>query len=362
MQNFPQQSNYNDEIDLFELFETIWQGKWLIIAITMLGIILAGAYAFTAKEQWTSQAQVRVSEPAQLERYLKTEESFYRFAMLDNTSNMDTQKSLENAFTIFSTGVLASDERLEAISQTDYYQTLSHDLETDTERLLLLNKLATSNFSASQVANDNPYIYNLKFSAETPDSAQKALSQIIEHINKKTLSMLYNRLENRIDNRILYLEANALQLKNRAEQSRSNKILDLKQALQTARDANINDYTGNSPVIGNSIIDLKDSEMLFMLGEKYLQAQLNTLLNTDTIYPEQYYAIQHNIENLKTLADPEAQGQMFSYSQTPQLPLTKDKPRKALILILGALLGGVVGTLYVLLRSALNNRRKAQQA
>ena len=29
------------------------------------GIILAGAYAFTAKEQWTSQAQVRVSEPAQ---------------------------------------------------------------------------------------------------------------------------------------------------------------------------------------------------------------------------------------------------------------------------------------------------------
>lgn len=362
MQNTTQQSNYNDEIDLFELFETIWQGKWLIIVITILGIILAGAYAFTAKEQWTSQAQVRVSEPAQLERYLKTEESFYRFAMLDEKSNMDTQKSLENAFTIFSTGVLASDERLEAISQTDYYQALSQDLATDTERLLLLNKLATSNFSASQVANNNPYIYNLKFYAETPDSAQKALSQIIDHINKKTLSMLYNRLANRIDNRILYLEANALQLKNHAEQSRSNKILDLKQALQTARDAKINDYTGNSPVIGNSIIDLKDSEMLFMLGENYLQAQLNTLLNTDAIYPEEYYATQHNIQNLKTLTDPEVQGQMFSYSQTPQLPLTKDKPRKALILILGALLGGVVGTLYVLLRSALNNRRKAQQA
>ena len=27
---------YDDEIDLFQLFETIWDGKWLIVAITAL--------------------------------------------------------------------------------------------------------------------------------------------------------------------------------------------------------------------------------------------------------------------------------------------------------------------------------------
>ena len=32
----PQPTPYHDEIDLFQLFETIWDGKWLIVAITAL--------------------------------------------------------------------------------------------------------------------------------------------------------------------------------------------------------------------------------------------------------------------------------------------------------------------------------------
>ena len=34
--------SYDDEIDLFQLFETIWDGKWLIAAITALSVVFAG--------------------------------------------------------------------------------------------------------------------------------------------------------------------------------------------------------------------------------------------------------------------------------------------------------------------------------
>lgn len=361
MQNSSQQTHYNDEIDLFELFDTIWQGKWLIIAITTLGILLAGVYAFTAQEQWTSKAQVRVPGPKQLEHYLDIEESYYRFAMLDPNSTLDTKESLEDALTIFATSLFASDDRLEALSNTTYYQTLAKELEDDTARTILLNNMATKQFSASEAIKNNPFIYNVQFSADTPSNAQKTLTEALEHINEKSLNILYERLESRINNRILSLETRALQLKNSTDQTRENKLLELQQALQSARAAGVTDYTGNSPVVGNSIIDLKNSEMLFMLGEKYLQAQLDTISNTPAIYPANYYETKRNAESLKTLLNPEAQGQMFVYTKTPEFPLAKDKPRKGLILVLGALLGGVAGVFYVLLRSALNNRRKTQQ-
>ena len=35
---------YDDEIDLFEIVEIIWQGKWIIVASVF--IVLAAAYAY----------------------------------------------------------------------------------------------------------------------------------------------------------------------------------------------------------------------------------------------------------------------------------------------------------------------------
>ena len=34
----------NDEIDLFELFLTLWEGKWLILGATLLAAVLGFAY------------------------------------------------------------------------------------------------------------------------------------------------------------------------------------------------------------------------------------------------------------------------------------------------------------------------------
>ncbi|GIA82958.1 chain-length determining protein [Vibrio cholerae] len=50
----PQYPHYaypvNDEIDLKELFSALWQGKWLIIIITLLFSVVAIGYALTAQE------------------------------------------------------------------------------------------------------------------------------------------------------------------------------------------------------------------------------------------------------------------------------------------------------------------------
>ena len=42
-----------DEIDLLELFQTIWGQKVKIALITLVTTLAAGVYAFTAEEVWT---------------------------------------------------------------------------------------------------------------------------------------------------------------------------------------------------------------------------------------------------------------------------------------------------------------------
>ena len=361
MQNSTQQTDYNDTIDLFELFGTIWQGKWLVVAITCLSILLAGIYAFTAEEQWTAKSQMRAPEQQHLQSYLDVQQAYNR--LLNPGTTINANQHLEEAFSLFGNGLFSQDDRLEAIRNSIYYKTEAELLEDEVARINLLDGMASKSLSIEEEkgAGDRA-LYKLSFSAKTPVNAQTTLIQVVEHMNKKTLDSLYERLENRIKYHLLSLEAQIQSIKDNTDQVRDNKLQQLKQALQSARASGIDEYTGSNPIAGNSIIDLKNPDTLFMLGENYLEAQLETLTNTPPIYSAEYYEILRNTESLKTLLTTEVEGQVFTYTETPKLPLKKDKPRKGLILVLGALLGGVIGVFYVLLRSAIRNRRAAQQA
>ena len=40
----------DDEIDLFELFEILWSGKWLIACFTAIALLVAGGFGTTQAE------------------------------------------------------------------------------------------------------------------------------------------------------------------------------------------------------------------------------------------------------------------------------------------------------------------------
>jgi len=46
---------YDDEIDLWELWDTVWSGRWLIIAITSLFAVGGVTYALMAQEWWRAE-------------------------------------------------------------------------------------------------------------------------------------------------------------------------------------------------------------------------------------------------------------------------------------------------------------------
>ena len=61
--NTPMQNNIaDDEIDLRELFTAIWQGKWVIIAITTLFAVASVFYAINQPNIYKSEALLAPAE------------------------------------------------------------------------------------------------------------------------------------------------------------------------------------------------------------------------------------------------------------------------------------------------------------
>lgn len=52
---------YDDEIDLFEFFQTIWDGKWLIIFFVVLAVSIALAYSFMTKPKFEVSAPYSIN-------------------------------------------------------------------------------------------------------------------------------------------------------------------------------------------------------------------------------------------------------------------------------------------------------------
>mgnify|MGYP003491788491 CR=1 FL=1 len=63
------QAPKNDEIDLFDLIAQLWKKKHWIIGCMLITTLLAAAYAFTAKEQWTATAVVDVPHFDTMDNY-----------------------------------------------------------------------------------------------------------------------------------------------------------------------------------------------------------------------------------------------------------------------------------------------------
>ncbi|WP_143530080.1 hypothetical protein [Rodentibacter trehalosifermentans] len=93
---------------------------------------------------------------------------------------------------------------------------------------------------------------------------------------------------------------------------------------------------------------LDATSALFMYGESYLRLQSQQI-------EEQLKQLQTIQEEVKTL-----KAKAYSYQASPDYPVIKDKPRKALILAIRFIVGLVLSTFIILFSSVIQNSRKEQ--
>ena len=82
---------YDDEINLSELFKTLWRGKWLISAFVVISVFLGGGFVYITTPIYESKIVISVKTPPPFYKNKKVKSDFK--AMFYSKSVFDAWKS-----------------------------------------------------------------------------------------------------------------------------------------------------------------------------------------------------------------------------------------------------------------------------
>lgn len=363
----------NDEIDLVNLIRVLWKKKLWIILSTIICIVIGGAYAFTAKQKWTSSAEITAPQNSDVAQYLRLRQDY----ALTTGEKYNSDAARDELFTELLRNVRSTDVKRAFFEQLPWFKSQTEG-KTETEKRAMLTSLTTKQLlllpqevlKADQVnlAKDGR---DISFSATTPTDAQDVLSQFIPYASQEAFRLS-------VENFIFNAEAHLANLTFQKEQYERNlslnfdqKKTELEAALKTAKQAGIENYTSKTAqgyeipqfALGDTKVAIGNinSPFFFMLGTKYLQAQLDTLKQDGVIYPPAYYQLVNKLVTLspiiKQIKELKAEPS-YSYLTSPSYPITRDAPKRSLILVIAALLGGVLGCIGVLFSELFTTKRE----
>ncbi|MCW8336279.1 Wzz/FepE/Etk N-terminal domain-containing protein [Vibrio sp. DBSS07] len=350
----------NDEIDFKELFVALWQGKWTVVAFATLFSVGAVIYALIAQEWWSSKAKITQSQPQDMSSYQQQVKQFqpvFDIYQEDGTvlvsDELDGLVDTEVLFQRFIDAFNSSSNKRNFLESSEEFQSFKAELAliSDPEiKKSEARKLYSEWFQRISAKAVNPKLefspYDVLFQSTTQGSSSSLLSGYIRVIQKKAHADALNNLQAIVNGKRNELKQQKLILESQAKNKLLVEIERAEYALLIAKSAGV-----NKPIQTNSDNELFGIDM----GAKGLEAKvkaLKSISNLSVIEPR-LQQIDAKLDMLKNLEiDRSIQFQTFRFLENVEQPITRDKPKRALIAALGTLLGGMLGVAIVLVRFA----------
>ncbi|MFC3189854.1 LPS O-antigen length regulator Wzz(fepE) [Pseudocitrobacter faecalis] len=351
--SYPALSSNSKEIDLLHLVDILWRAKTRIIAIAF-GFAVVGLLAsFLMPQKWTSQAVITTAEPSQWQELEKT---LVALRVLD----VDVSVKKSEVFTQFikkfnSLSLLEEYLRTSPVIMDQLKGAEIDPLDLHRAIVGLSDKMKAvdNNFGKK----NEPALFTswtLSFTGPNPEEAQKVLKGYIDYISaivvKETLDDMRNRLDIKTHFEKEKLALELIKLKNQLDA----KINRLHYSLEIATAAGI-----AKPVYSNGQAVKDDPDFSIALGADGIAKKLQIEKGVTDLADinGDLRNLQYHVQQLTALNISDVSFEPFKYQLTPSLPVKKDGPGKALIILLAGLVGGMVGCGAVLLQNAMLSRK-----
>lgn len=311
------QSNEPEQIDLLDLVLQLWRGKWMIAAFVAVFLVLAVGYISLAKEKWTSSAIIAQPDAAQIATYSNAVNILYGGAA---PSMLDIQTRAIDRF----------NASFSALSQA------------------LDNQDVPEKLTIEPTVKGQPLPLSVSYTSSSAEAAQKQLAQYIQQIDEQTAKELALDLKDNIKEQIKSLNDS---LQNQEKVSQEQKDLRIKQITEALKNAEAAKIT--SPQIQQT--QDVTQETMFLLGSEGLKSMIENEASRPLIFSGAYYQTRQNLLDIQNLNVNPNTIHVYRYVMKPDLPVRRDSPKKAVILVLAVLLGAMVGSGILLGRNALRN-------
>ena len=341
----------DDEIDLAQLMKTLWLGKKTIIGSIFLFIIIAITYALAAQQWWTSSAIVTTGQYSNIASLRQQVANFY--VVYNNNNNNTDQHNITEVNKLLNSNEMlrqyitefnAFNNKKSFILSNPIMKEYANGANKKNE-MSFVNNWAKK-IQASLTDKKENGVYTLSYQATDSELSHQLLLSYSQFIDKKVKKDVFDGLAAVIRNQTLIFKSQLLSLEIQAKELKQQELVKTDYALKIANSAK-----------ANKPMPLMNNNQLFSidLGSEGLSEKSKILKQmTDlSLFEPSIIMIRSDLDILSTIQlNSKTKFEPISYLQNIGYPITRDKPKRALIVILGLLLGGMFGVAIVLLKSA----------
>jgi LPS O-antigen subunit length determinant protein (WzzB/FepE family) len=351
-----QEQYQDDEIDLRELFKTLWKNKLLIFIITIIFSIAGILYVFFAPKVWSAKAVIIEPSSTDLEQLQN------RIDRLDALIDISTKNRNTNDNKIINDIRIINDNRNtndnQATEYKDFFETFSeatlykdfiqayNSFDNKSEflntKVYVQKEDKVKNISVNKKSNEK--FATLSLSSDNAQKAGRLLNEYIDFIQAKEVLAKNQLLVDKVTSQTNVLTLNHQILKAETLQRLKEEIIRTQYALRISRTVGIEAPVEN---LNNQSIFAID------LGAKALAEKLNVLKeieNPEFMNPV-LADIRLRLDSLQAIPQEKVIFTSYQFLQSPSEPLYRDKPKRSLVIILAVFAGLMTGTIVVLLRA-----------
>jgi chain length determinant protein (polysaccharide antigen chain regulator) len=336
------------EIDLIALARGLWGQKWLILAVTLLVTAGAAAYAYLSKPVY--QAQLFIMPPTQ-----------NGIAELNYGRGKSTELdpySIKHVYDVFARNLQG-----ESLRQTFFNEVYLPSLD-ESQRNGALDRLY-ERFSRELVikgaGKDTPDRYSVTVQSGDPVRATEWAKAYVARASEAAEAELIKNVTAEAAVRARNLEQRIVGLRETAQRVREDRIQQLREALKIAEAIGLTSPSINSTAAVDITVET-GNKMDYQRGSKALAAEVKALESraSDDAFISDLRSLQMRYSFYRKLdIDPESIS-VYRQDGSVEVPQSPIKPRKALILLLGIIAGGMLGSFMALIRFAVIRSREQQ--
>jgi len=338
LQQVPQRDNYDDEIDLFELWDKLWSQKLFIAAITAIVVLIAVAYLSVAKIIY--QAEAYFLPPLQQD------------VQLLNIPGVSVGNTSEKVYSEFQKNLLSRQVRREFFDSKGLIKLYVKEDDKTVSVNDVFAKIFNKNLNVNLPKKGKGETVSISFKLTDQALSAALLNEFIQFSVSTTLNEFIISINTEVKNRIDILDEKVLAMRKLASIRRQDKIVQLEEALSLAMaagivEANINDSA-------NTL------NMDYMRGTKVIESEIKILKsrkNDDSFIPE-LRNLEEKLAYLSSIKIDRENVRIASIDQQAYIPESPIKPKKILVLAISIVLGGMLGIMLAFIRSAIQSRKE----
>lgn len=348
-----------------ELFHALLDGKWTIVVFVFIFSFSAITYSLIAQEWWSSKATVsqpQLQDIAGYQQAVKRYQPLFDVYQEDGTiivsKALDSLIDPEVIFKRFLQEFNANGTKRRFMQTDPVFLALKKELFNHDKAELLQNFYEQWFDRIKAVALDKKEdgVFTLSFQSVDQTSSLTLLVEYLHFVNQTINQQLHNDLSNTLVAKFGELKQQETNLLQQAQLRLQVELERTQYALMIAESADIKQPVQN----------LGEQEIFAInIGSRALKAKVDALKSIKdlSVFEPRLAILQSKLSqfDLETLnSDTKWSVNSFYYLDQPEQPLTRDKPKRALIAVLGALLGWMLGVAIVLVRYVF--RREEERA